>query len=319
MIPRSVLVCAVFAAATYSPVVVADQTGLDRPIRPGTPSAIPARIKKIMPELYLVTGRGGNSVVRNTSEGPILVDTKVMYNVVWNELETMIAERVSEKPVKLAFVTHHHADHGGNNLAVIDSGAELVGHENIIDILATYKSIIAPVNPANPTITFKDRFERVVGGVPVVAYFWGPAHTNADIAVHFPQDKVVVVGDMMSFGGAVAVDTTDGQGSLLGMRARLDDILELDFQLAISGSGENVMTRDEVELYRDRFDELVERGIRAVERGVAPEGLHEAMLSYDLGFRLVGHFWTEARYMEDVHEELVAEIRRRKNEPAGKR
>lgn len=74
------------------------------------------------------------------------------------------------------------------------------------------------------------------------------------------------------------------------------------------------MTRDEVKLYRDRFDALVERGIRAVERGVPPEGLREAMLSYDLGFRLDGHFWTELRYMEDIHEELVAEVRRRQRE-----
>ncbi|MDZ7770633.1 MAG: hypothetical protein U5K38_16985 [Woeseiaceae bacterium] len=58
-----------------------------------------------MPDLFLITGRGGNSVVRRTDDGLVLVDNKVMYNLVWDELNQIIDRRVGDQPVKLAFIT----------------------------------------------------------------------------------------------------------------------------------------------------------------------------------------------------------------------
>ncbi len=310
--PRVLTAAILCWAGILASLPVLAQSVLDRPIRAGTPSAIPLRIMEFKPEVYLITGRGGNSVVRNTSEGPVLVDTKVMYNVVWDELTSLIAERVSDKPLQLAFITHHHANHTGNNQRVIDTGADLVGHENVVEILRTYKSIIAPINPAPPTITFDDQIDFNIGGVRIRAIYWGSAHTDADIAIHLPDDEVVIAGDLLYHSGDPAVDTIDGRGSLLGMRQRLDDLLELEFEIAVPGHGDNVMTRAEVELYRDRFDTLVERGIAAVERGVGPNDLRAAMRSDDLGFRLVGHFWADVRFMRVIHEELAAEVERRR-------
>lgn len=272
----------------------------DRPIKLGTPSEIPLRVKEVAADTYLVTGRGGNSVFRRTPAGLFVVDNKVMYAQVYREL---IAALGNQPPV-YAFVTHHHADHGGNNQRLLDDGVKLIGQRNIAAILKSYKSSIAPVNPATPDILFDRQYDVDLGGVKAIAYYWGPAHTDADIAILFPDRRLVVAGDILNLAGEIAIDALDGKGSLLGLRDRIDDLLKLDFDIAIPGHGDNVMTRAEVEIYRKRVDALIERGIAAIRNGVQATGLRDAMRSDELGFRLVGHFWTDPNYLAPIYAEL---------------
>ena len=58
-------------------------------------------IKQIKPGLYMVTGNGGNSTVRVTDQGVILVDTKNLGDQFYNELVALI-KTVSPQPVKYA-------------------------------------------------------------------------------------------------------------------------------------------------------------------------------------------------------------------------
>lgn len=262
-----------------------------------------------MPDLYLITGRGANAVVRRTSEGLFLIDNKVQYDIVWRELNELIRKKISTQPIRYAFITHHHADHGGNNQRVIDSGTELIGHKNIISILQNYKSIIAPVNPAIPTITFTEKYAAKIADVKAIAYYWGPGHTNADIAIYFPDQKAVVVGDMLYLNGEPAVDALDGHGSLFGMLQRIDDLLSLDFVLAIPGRGDNVFTRQEVILYRDRLAELIRRGQQAIIQGVTQEEWVDKVQTYDLGFRFTGHFWKSSKYFAPIYQELLDSVK----------
>lgn len=301
---RAILRAAMTALACAALSPVASAQPAERPITPGTPSAVPLSLKEIKPDLYLITGRGANVVVRRTADGLILIDNKVMYEVVYRELTDLIRQRISNQPIRLAFVLHHHADHSGNNARVLASGADLVGQVNMVETLRTYRSRIAPVNPAVPNVTFSDRFERTQGGVKVQAFYWGPAHTNSDIAVYFPDQKVVVAGDILHADGEPSVDALEGKGSLLGLVARLDQLLALDFELAVPGHGTNVLTRDEVVLFRKRIGQLVRRGQKAVLCGIDAAGLRNAMRSDDLGFRLVGHLWTDDAYIRPIYEEL---------------
>ncbi len=291
------------AASAQAP-VPAPQVAVEKPPAPGTPATIPVLSKEIMPNLFLFIGRGGNAVVRATPDGLILIDNKVMRESVYRELTDAIATRTGGKPIKYAFVTHHHADHSGNNARIMAAGVPLIGHSNLAGILRTYKSAIAPVNPAPPSVTFDRTYRIRLGGVEAIAYHWGPGHTRADIAVYFPDQRVVVAGDMLHMAGDPSVDILDGGGSLIGFRDRIDDLLKLDFVIAIPGHGENGLTRKEVELYRDRITQLIDRGVQAVRRGVPLGGLLDAMQSHDLGLRLVGHFWTDPRYLAPIYEEL---------------
>ena len=87
--------------------------------RGGAPDTVmPAR--QLKPGLFLITGAGANTLVRVTTEGLIVVDTKNPGEEQYNGLITQI-KAVSPLPVKYVINTQHHPDHVGNNQKFIDS------------------------------------------------------------------------------------------------------------------------------------------------------------------------------------------------------
>src|SRR5262249_12696569 len=81
--------------------------------RGGRGAAQPMAIEQVRPGVYMVTNNGGNSTVRVTEQGIILVDTKNLGDMFYNELLAQI-KTASPQPVKYAIVTHVHQDHAGN-------------------------------------------------------------------------------------------------------------------------------------------------------------------------------------------------------------
>src|SRR5687767_5911316 len=65
------------------------------------------KIRMLKPNLYMITGGGANTLVRVTSEGIIVVDTKnpgdENFNRVMEEIKS-----VSNQPVKYVINTQHH-------------------------------------------------------------------------------------------------------------------------------------------------------------------------------------------------------------------
>ncbi len=281
---------------------------LDRPYKAGTPGEIPIRLREISPDFYVATGRGCVSLVVDTSDGLVLVDTKLMYPAAFKELKENALKKTGKDTFTTVFMTHHHANHTGGNHFALENGADLIGHETASTILDTYKSKIAPINPAKPTITFSDTYKMQAGDKRIEAYYWGPGHTNGDIAVYFPDQKIVAAGDLVDGSGGIAVDIVDGKGSLIGSLHRVDDLLELDFKILVPGHGYNVLTRDEVILYRKRLATLIDRGKNAISNGVKVNHLRDAMRSDDLGFRLEGHFWTSEKHIQTIFDELTTVV-----------
>src|SRR5262245_9840612 len=68
------------------------------------------KIRELKPNLYVITGGGANTLVRVTTEGLIVVDTKNPSDENYKRLMEEIAS-VSKQPVKYVLNTHHHPDH----------------------------------------------------------------------------------------------------------------------------------------------------------------------------------------------------------------
>jgi glyoxylase-like metal-dependent hydrolase (beta-lactamase superfamily II) len=221
-------------------------------------------IQMVKPGLYVVPGGGSNSIVRVTPEGVILVDTKLPGEANYNGLLEQIRS-VTPLPVKTVIVTHHHADHTGNNDRFIAAGAEVIGHAVLASSLDTYQF---DPRPAKPTVTYQGA-ERTVrlGGVEVRVLHLGRAHTGGDSVVYFPDLKVVATSDAVTTGATGPLADYAGGGSFMGFASVLDAMLKLDFDTAIPGAGP-VLTKADVQTFRTKIGTVIDRASAAVKAGV---------------------------------------------------
>jgi glyoxylase-like metal-dependent hydrolase (beta-lactamase superfamily II) len=271
------------------------------------PPPPPMKIEKIKPDLYFITGGGGNSELRVTKDGAFLVDTKLMNDKDYGDLIKLIGE-VSPKPVKIVVVTHHHADHTGNDEKFIASGAKVIGQENIPKIFEHYTSQLAPHTPAAPNVLYKDRKDVKLGGVDFKLYHFSAGHTGGDTIVYFPKDKAIALGDLLVEAPTVPnYDAGNGQGSILGFQKELGEALKLKWDVAFPGHGAKPMTREEVVEYKKKIDQLISRIRDSIRAGVPKDKLIASIKTDDLGWKLGGQFWAPAPRVDALVAELSPE------------
>lgn len=116
--------------------------------------------------------------------------------------------------------------------------------------------VIAP-----PTETFADTFEFALPDEVVRLHYWGPAHCDGDITVHFLKRKVIFLGDLLFYRRFPWM----GDCNLNGWIDRLAEVLKLDIDVVIPGHGPPT-NLSEVKRFRDMFMALragVEKAIKA--------------------------------------------------------
>ena len=245
----------------------------------GAPQA--QAIQQIKPNLYMVTGAGGNSTFRVTPDGVILVDGKLPGEENYNGLMALI-KGATDKPVKYMIVTHHHADHTGNNQRFIDAGVQIIATENLKKNLVTYES--NGVKPAAPTMTYPGaEYTLKFGGATVELHHFGNAHTSGDTVVYFPDLKTVCLSDVVTTGRTGPLIDYAGGGSATDWTNVLAAILKLDFDAAVPGNGD-VLTKADVQAYKTKYDTWLSRARDAVKQGVPQDKLLAEIKTDDLGF-----------------------------------
>ena len=241
------------------------------------PPPAPMAIKQVKPGLYMVTGFGGNSTVRVTPQGVILVDTKNLGDGPYNDLVAQI-KTVTDQPVKYVFVTHVHQDHAGNIGRFVKAGATVITNEGLKRNLEVggpngkgYESAAGKPDPPNATYT-KDR-EVSLGNVKAKAYHFANAHTGGDSIVYFPDVKVVALGDEFVAQPPNA-DYPMG-GSVLDWSKALSEVLKLDFDTAIPGHGNDPMTKADVAAFQKKIDLIGKKAIELRKKGVAKDMIRQ--------------------------------------------
>jgi glyoxylase-like metal-dependent hydrolase (beta-lactamase superfamily II) len=286
------LLLSIALVTTLTAIAVAQQAGGGRGAAP-EPVAAPRQLK---PGFFLITGAGANTGVRVTPEGLIVVDTKnpsTETNNIFAGLNTQL-KVISPLPVKYIINTHHHPDHTGNNGALVDLGAKVIGLEALKTNMAA-DSRTAQI-PGRPTETFAKDYVLKFGGVQVDAHHYGNAHTNDDTVVYFPDLKIAMISDTVYDTNPV-VDWANG-GSVLGWKTSLDAILKLDFEIAIPGRGEPRPKAD-VAAFKTKIDTVIDRGNAAIKAGATKETFMAQVKLDDLG-------WMEAKpFFDNLYDELT--------------
>ncbi len=244
----------------------------------GAPQAL--AIQPVKPDMYMITGAGGNTTVRITDAGLIVVDGKLNGEANYNSLMALI-KGVSDKPIKYLIVTHHHADHTGNNQRFLDAGVQIVATANLNANLLTYEQ---NPKPAPAGITYPGAMYNLkLGNTTVELHHFGRAHTSGDTVVYFPDRKVVCVSDVVTTGKTGPLIDYAGGGSAVEWTQVLDGILKLDFDAAIPGNGD-VLTRADVEAYKTKFDTVIARARELIKQGVPADQLLAKIKTDDIGW-----------------------------------
>jgi cyclase len=182
------------------------------------------KLQEIAPDVYaclqLQPGLGFSNSGLIDRGGGLVIDT------FWDLLHTreMIEHysKVWKTPARRVVNTHYNGDHcWGNQLF---PQAEIIGHRRCAEsftkenptVLQAVKGIDVSVRPGlaglqrglapwdftgveltPPSLLFDDRLTIDLDGSPVEIVYAGPAHTDSDVIVHFPESRVVFAGDIV--------------------------------------------------------------------------------------------------------------------------
>ncbi len=230
--------------------------------------------------LYLIRGGGGNSLLRLSANGMVLVDGKLPGNYRALMAQVRRVSKLSDMAVRVLVLTDHHAEHAGTSPQFIAARIPIVAQRNA---LANLSLPAAPDSAGAASLIAYDS-ERIVriGGVEVRLRHFGPARTDGDSVVHFPDMKIVAVGDLL-MSGVPEPDFSAG-GSLVGWARVLAQVLELDFDRVVPGNGP-VVGRGELAEFKSKLDVVVARAGALVGAGVGKDELMARLRTDDLGWR----------------------------------
>src|SRR5215471_10374038 len=229
-------------------------------------SSIPTKLVKVRDDLYMIENvnatvadigsYGGNITVFLTNDGAVLIDSKNerMHDDVVSKVKSL-----TDKPIKYVVLTHNHTDHSGGAQKMQAIGATI-----IISADDRENMTRAPNAAWIPQFGYIGQAQLALGGKDARLYqFRG--HTRGDTVVYFPADRVVAMGDLLTTSDDIPliVNYPDG-GSWMDWSKSIDDVLKLDFDVAIPGHGP-LVTKQQVLNIRNKMVAVRER-IRAMNR-----------------------------------------------------
>lgn len=166
-----------------------------------------AEIEKIKENLYVIKGGGGNTAAYVTTQGVVVVDTKLAG---WGQAILDKVKTVTDKPITHIINTHTHGDHVGSN-EFFPASVEIVAQENTDFNMKRLPAFADPAKKyALADKTFKDKLTLLSGPDAIDLSYFGAGHTNGDAIVVFRAARVAHVGDLFPRKGTPLLDMNNG-------------------------------------------------------------------------------------------------------------
>lgn len=164
---------------------------------------------KIAKDVYAFIGVDGaaNSGFVVTNEGVVVIDTQGP-----KELSLFLKKKIREitqQPVIYVINTHYHGDHTFGN-QYFKEAKEILSHENTKKNLIENKTqheerfkrffgekSLDEFELTPPTKTFTNTFSMRVGSASFELVYLGNGHTDGDIIVYLPTERLIFTGDLL--------------------------------------------------------------------------------------------------------------------------
>jgi len=232
-------------------------------------------VKQIAPGVWFrQDDQGCNNIIIEMKDYLIVVDANFPSDARGALADT---KKVSSKPVKYVFDTHHHGDHAYGNAVWTQAGAVTIAYQAVAEEMKRYEPArwqaaakerkdVADLHrggPEPPQQTFTDTPHVMTDGTRRVEFrFFGWAHTRGDGFVYLPQEKVLCTGDAVANGPY----NYTADGNIGNWPKVIEAALKLDVQYVLPGhgvpGGKEVMTGQ-----RDFMIELRNAAQAAVRSG----------------------------------------------------
>jgi cyclase len=221
---------------------------------------------RLADDLFLLQVPGQANVLAHTgADGVLLVDGASADAS--DLLMKAVAGLPGAGPVHTIFNTHWHPEQTGSNERVGKAGKAIIAHENTrlwlaADVIWSWNGQRFKRLPkvAQPNKTFYTTGELSSG----IRYGYVPdaAHTDGDLYVHFTQQNVLAVGDVVSGQGWPVVDWATGGwiGGIVGALQRLQTVANDETRI-VPGRGPVLSLADvrkQTEMYGTIYDRLTQ-------------------------------------------------------------
>ena len=171
------------------------------------------------------------------ADGVVVVDSGIDVATAKAVLEK-IAETTGGKPVRYLVVTHAHGDHASGAPVFAAAGARVICHENAAAAVAYLLRGNGPGDPKSPpagVLAISDRLAFFGGSRRAAVYYLGPGHTNGDLVVLLPEEKILFSGDLVVQGRLPYLQSADADPR--GWEQILARIASLDVDKIVPGHG----------------------------------------------------------------------------------
>lgn len=234
----------------------------------------PWNIRMLTKEIGVFTERGGTILFYVSADGIVIVDAQFPEQS--RHLIAELRKRVSW-PFNCLINTHHHADHTSGNIAYKGLVYQVIAHENSLqNQRRVASSQEQTTEQLYPDLVFADRMTRTVGKERISMQYFGRAHTNGDILVHFENANIVHVGDLVNNRRYPFIDRTAGASVRNWIRVLDKTISGYDakttFVFGHASEGYPVYGKaEDLRAMRDYFEKLVRFGEEARRSGKSRE------------------------------------------------
>lgn len=204
-------------------------------------------------------------------DGALVVDTLSTIPRARRLAETV--DKLAAGPGRTVVNTHFHGDHAFGN-QVFPPGTQIIAHEDMRTAMVTTGLALTGLWPrvdwgeievTPPTLTFRDHLTVHVGERRTELLRVGPAHTDHDVVVWLPEERVLFAGDIVMSGVTPFVLF----GSVSGTLAALDRLAELEPEVVVGGHGP-VAGPEVLDANREYLRWVQQLAAEAADSGVTP-------------------------------------------------
>jgi glyoxylase-like metal-dependent hydrolase (beta-lactamase superfamily II) len=185
-------------------------------------------MSRVRDDIHIIrSGASGNVTVLVADDGVALIDDKFEGD---HEGIMRFVRSITDQPVRYVINTHLHQDHTGGNALMQALDADVIASENARRIMAETQS------SGLPNITLDAHMRLYLGDMPIDLHYFGRGHTDGDIVIHLPEERLVVTGDLFAtWEPYVHLIHYAAGGSARDWSRSLERALQLDFDTVIPG------------------------------------------------------------------------------------